>query len=89
MRSTGIGWQPLACTRTCATRNIVIIFGFLLQWPTILTVIMFPLLVWMCVRRAQAEEREADWDFGVAYERYSLGGSRAGALMTTHRSPPP
>ncbi len=34
---------------------IAIMFGFLLQWPTILTLVMFPLLVWMYVRLAHAE----------------------------------
>lgn len=29
---------------------IVIMFGFLLQWPTLLTLLMFPVLVWMYVR---------------------------------------
>ena len=50
---------------------IVIMFGFLLQWPTILTVVMFPLLMWMYVRLAHSEERDAQREFGVEYERYA------------------
>jgi len=50
---------------------IAIMFGFLLQWPTILTLVMFPLLVWMYVRLAHVEEREALREFGRAYERYA------------------
>ncbi len=50
---------------------IAIMFGFLLQWPTILTLVMFPLLVWMYVRLAQAEERDARREFGEEYERYA------------------
>ena len=50
---------------------IAIMFGFLLQWPTILTLVMFPLLVWMYVGLAHAEEREALRDFGEAYEHYA------------------
>jgi methanethiol S-methyltransferase len=50
---------------------ILIMLGFLLQWPTILTVIMFPLLVSMYVRLAHAEEREVRAAFGAAYERYA------------------
>ena len=50
---------------------IAILFGFLLQWPTILTVAMFPLLVWMYVRLAHSEEREALRTFGAAFERYA------------------
>jgi protein-S-isoprenylcysteine O-methyltransferase Ste14 len=50
---------------------IAIMFGFLLQWPTILTLAMFPLLVWMYVRLAHGEEREAEREFGPEYERYA------------------
>jgi len=50
---------------------IAIMFGFLLQWPTILTLVMFPLLVWMYVRLAHAEEHEALREFGRAYEHYA------------------
>ncbi|CAO3449596.1 methyltransferase family protein [Azospirillum largimobile] len=50
---------------------IGILFGFLLQWPTILTLAMFPLLVLMYVRLAGSEEREANRVFGAEYERYA------------------
>src|SRR3972149_5432180 len=36
---------------------VLIMFGFLLQWPTILTLGMFPILVWVYVRLARREER--------------------------------
>jgi protein-S-isoprenylcysteine O-methyltransferase Ste14 len=49
---------------------ILIMFGFLLQWPTIVTLLMFPILVWMYVRLAKAEEREALAEFGQEYEEY-------------------
>jgi methanethiol S-methyltransferase len=49
---------------------IAIMLGFLLQWPTILTLLMFPLLVAMYVHLAHVEEAEARSRFGVAYERY-------------------
>ena len=49
---------------------VLIMFGFLLQWPTILTLIMFPILVFMYVRLARYEEREARAEFGEAYTRY-------------------
>ena len=32
--------------------------GFLVQWPTLLTLLMFPILVIMYVRLAKREERE-------------------------------
>ncbi len=50
---------------------ILVMFGFLLQWPTILTLAMFPVLVVMYVRLAKAEEREALAEFGDAYRQYS------------------
>jgi methanethiol S-methyltransferase len=55
---------------------IAIMFGFLLQWPTILTLVMFPLLVWMYVRLAHAEERDALREFGSEYERYAASTPR-------------
>lgn len=49
---------------------ISIMFGFLLQWPTLLTLAMFPVLVFMYVRLARIEEREALAEFGSAYDQY-------------------
>ena len=50
---------------------VLILFGFLLQWPTILTLLMFPVLVWMYVRLARREEWEAATEFGEAYALYA------------------
>lgn len=49
---------------------IAIMLGFLLQWPTLLTLLMFPILVAMYVRLARREEREAIAEFGDEYIRY-------------------
>jgi protein-S-isoprenylcysteine O-methyltransferase Ste14 len=49
---------------------VLVMFGFLLQWPTLLTLAMFPVLVYMYVRLARIEERETRAEFGVEYERY-------------------
>jgi methanethiol S-methyltransferase len=49
---------------------ILVMFGFLVQWPTLLTVAMFPVLVWMYARLAHEEEREARTVFGEQYKRY-------------------
>lgn len=49
---------------------VLIMFGFLLQWPTIVTLVMFPILVWMYVRLARSEERDALAEFGDEYQRY-------------------
>lgn len=48
----------------------LIMFGFLLQWPTLLTLAMFPMLVVMYVRLARSEEEEALRTFGEAYASY-------------------
>jgi protein-S-isoprenylcysteine O-methyltransferase Ste14 len=49
---------------------ILIMIGFLIQWPTIITLIMFPILVTMYVRLARREEHEALAEFGEVYARY-------------------
>ncbi len=49
---------------------VLIMFGFLLQWPTILTLVMFPVLVYMYVRLARREEEEALREFGDTYREY-------------------
>ncbi|MFZ5565237.1 MAG: methyltransferase family protein [Thermodesulfobacteriota bacterium] len=49
---------------------LLIMVGFLLQWPTLLTLAMFPVLVWMYVRLARSEEAAAVQEFGEEYERY-------------------
>lgn len=51
---------------------ILVMFGFLLQWPTILTLAMFPVLTVMYVRLAWTEERDARAEFGDAYTRYAV-----------------
>lgn len=53
------------------TGFILIMVGFLVQWPTVLTLLMFPILVTMYVRLARREEREAKSSFGEAYLRYA------------------
>ncbi len=50
---------------------IMIMFGFLLQWPTILTVIMFPILVYMYLRLARREEQDSREEFGQAWDIYA------------------
>ena len=50
---------------------VIILLGFLLQWPTLLTVVMFPILLFMYGRLAVAEEREMAREFGAEYEAYA------------------
>lgn len=52
------------------TAFVIIMFGFLLQWPTLVTLIMFPILVVVYVRLARREEQWALQEFGDAYRRY-------------------
>jgi protein-S-isoprenylcysteine O-methyltransferase Ste14 len=82
-----VAWKALyeaQQTRTLATTGpysyvrhpqyvgfILVMFGFLLQWPTILTLAMFPVLVAMYVHLAHQEEREVQAEFGEAYDRYA------------------
>jgi protein-S-isoprenylcysteine O-methyltransferase Ste14 len=49
---------------------VLIMFGFLLQWPTLITLLMFPMLVAMYVKLARREERDALAEFGAEYRRY-------------------
>jgi methanethiol S-methyltransferase len=51
---------------------ILIMLGFLLQWPTLVTLVMFPILVTMYVRLARREEREVLVEFGETYRGYML-----------------
>ena len=50
---------------------ILIMLGFLFQWPTLIILIMFPVLVTMYVKLARREEREVLAEFGEAYARYA------------------
>lgn len=50
---------------------MVIMMGFLIQWPTLPTLMMFPVLVWIYVRLARREEEEAMAEFGEQYARYA------------------
>lgn len=50
---------------------VLIMFGFLLQWPTLLTLLMFPVLVIMYVRLARREETEVRRQHGAEYEQYA------------------
>jgi protein-S-isoprenylcysteine O-methyltransferase Ste14 len=63
------GWYS-RCRHPQYVAFIVIMFGFLLQWPTIPTLIMFPVLVVVYVRLAKREEQAAIQEFGDEYISY-------------------
>ena len=44
--------------------------GFLIQWPSILTLIMWPILMWTYYRLAMREEQDVQRQFGQAYLDY-------------------
>lgn len=50
---------------------VLILLGFLLQWPTLLTLLMFPILVIMYSRLAITEEAEMHDQFGAEYDSYA------------------
>jgi protein-S-isoprenylcysteine O-methyltransferase Ste14 len=49
----------------------IVMFGFLLQWPTIPTIIMFPILVYTYVRLSKTEELTVEKEFGEGYRKYA------------------
>ena len=48
----------------------LITVGFLIQWPTIITVVMWPILMLMYYRLARREEREMEMKFEAKYTEY-------------------
>jgi len=55
---------------------MLILVGLLLQWPTLLTLAMFPVLAWMYVRLARSEEQDMQARYGEAYVRSVAGKPR-------------
>ncbi|HVL34981.1 MAG TPA: isoprenylcysteine carboxylmethyltransferase family protein [Burkholderiales bacterium] len=49
---------------------VLIMTGFLLQWPTLVTLAMYPVLVFMYARLARREEADMIAQFGDEYRRY-------------------
>jgi protein-S-isoprenylcysteine O-methyltransferase Ste14 len=69
---------------------IAIMAGFLLQWPTLVTLVMFPILVTVYVRLAHREEREVEAELGDAWKAYAAVTPRwFPRLRAPKRSIPP
>jgi len=80
-------WQVLhraAQSRTLATSGpyawmrhpqylgfLLVMVGFLLQWPTLPTLVMFPVLAFVYARLARREEREVAAAFGPQWDAYA------------------
>ena len=60
---------------------LLIMIGFLLQWPTIPTLVMFPILAWIYARLARSEEREVAAHFGAEWQAYA---ARVHAYLPHH-----
>jgi protein-S-isoprenylcysteine O-methyltransferase Ste14 len=50
---------------------VMVMFGFLLQWPTLITLLMFPLLLLVYMRLARTEERDAEVRYGGQWREYA------------------
>ena len=50
---------------------VLIMLGFLFQWPTIPTLIMFPILIYTYVRLSLREEKAVETEFGETYRKYA------------------
>jgi protein-S-isoprenylcysteine O-methyltransferase Ste14 len=53
------------------TGFLLIMVGFLLQWPTLATLVMFPVLVWMYRRLAIREERDVAAELPAAWAAWA------------------
>ncbi|MFQ5891775.1 MAG: methyltransferase family protein [Candidatus Methanofastidiosia archaeon] len=86
-----LGWRKIHKTKTLVRDGIynfcrhpqylgiyLIIFAFMIQWPTLPTFLMFPILLFMYFRLAKKEEREMEERFGKEYLRYK---ERAGMFF--------
>ncbi|SHK04650.1 methyltransferase family protein [Rhodothermus profundi] len=49
---------------------ILVLIGFLIQWPTLITLVLFPVLVSLYVGLARREEQQLRARFGPAYAAY-------------------
>jgi protein-S-isoprenylcysteine O-methyltransferase Ste14 len=67
------------------------VFGQLVHWPTLITVVLLPVIVFVYVRLARKEEQDMVSRFGAAYEAYRRrvpmfvpGRSQWKQLFSTH-----
>jgi len=66
---------------------IVIMLGFLIQWPTLPTLVMFPVLIMVYKRLAVREENYAKQVFGELYARYATRTPRFIPRFNDYTSP--
>ena len=63
---------------------ILILTGFLIQWPTLLTVVMYPVLLFMYIHLAGLEEKESLRYFGRDYKVYMESVPKWGVPFRRH-----
>ena len=66
---------------------VLILLGFLLQWPTLLTLLMFPILLVMYGRLAVTEEAQMRKQFGAEFEAYAARTPRFLPALRTQAAP--
>jgi protein-S-isoprenylcysteine O-methyltransferase Ste14 len=64
----------------------LIMFGWLIHWPTVLTLILFPILVCVYYWLAIKEEKGLDEVFGTEYEKYKVRTPLFFPLLTRRKS---
>lgn len=52
------------------TGIMLAVFGQVIHWPTVITLLLFPLIVWAYVRLAKREESALTERFGEEYQTY-------------------
>jgi protein-S-isoprenylcysteine O-methyltransferase Ste14 len=67
---------------------ITIMFGFLVQWPTLVTLVMFPILATVYIRLAKREEQEVRAEFGKRWDDYAARTPRFLPWPRPRVSPP-
>lgn len=67
---------------------MLILLGFLVQWPTLLTLLMFLILLVMYGRLAVAEERDTGKQLGNDYRRYAARTPRFIPALSGARASP-
>ena len=66
---------------------VLILVGFLLQWPTLLTLVMFPILLVMYARLAITEEAVMHKQFGAEFDAYAARTPRLIPSLRTAAMP--